>query len=121
MKSTQTFFKKISWPALWFGLLGVYMLFVNPMHAPVFALIVPFVLLALGVFAAVLAVIKNLNALSFMPQSHRRTVAALISFVAVGSLGLQSIGQFSLRDTLILILLAGIAYLYVARNILGTH
>ncbi|MGB4966900.1 MAG: hypothetical protein WBO35_01745 [Candidatus Saccharimonadales bacterium] len=109
---------KATQPVFWLLALLFYMLIVNPQHVPVFGLIVPFVLMGLCLYAACLVLIGSIPRVR-LPKGNHRAVSALVSGVAVCAIGLQSIGQFTLRDFGVLLLLAGVAYLYVARNILG--
>jgi amino acid transporter len=110
---------KATQPVFWLLVLLFYMLIVNPQRVPVFALIVPFVLMGLCLYTTCLVLIGSIPRAVSPPKANHRAVSALLSGVAVCAVGLQSIGQFTLRDFGVLLLLAGVAYLYVARNILG--
>ena len=106
---------------LWFLLLGILMLTVNPMEVPVVVLTVPFLLLSFGLYHALRALVQISDPAERLSLGRQRTIACAGTVVGTGALGLQSIGQLTVRDFLVLLLLAACAYFYIVRNTLGSR
>jgi uncharacterized membrane protein YfhO len=97
------------------GLLLAFMVFTKPTTLPVVVLIVPFILL----FIALLTLWRLLQALGAhylggrSPKSERLGFISCICIVLL--VILQSLGQLTLRDSLTVVALATIGYLYILR------
>lgn len=98
------------------GALLLFMVLTKPAALPVVVLIVPFILL----FIALMSLWRLLQAIGAhyligrSPKGERLGIIACISVVLL--LILQSLGQLTLRDSLTVIALATIGYLYIIRS-----
>ena len=118
----MTMRKEAARAALLWGILIVFMLFTRPANMPVYILFIPFVVLGLGVFSLwqLLAMVyaraggKKDGELS----RKQRAAGIAISLLAVVIIGLQSIGEMTLRDLITVSLLALGAYFYFVRNLI---
>lgn len=92
--------------SLFFGL-------TDPAEVPSFALIVGFFLFAATLYQLIKGLFKlgSWYGLSF--AAHQRRFAKILTGVIAGLVALQSIGQLSQRDILVLIPLAMLAYMYM--------
>ncbi|MFZ1483642.1 MAG: hypothetical protein WAS36_01370 [Candidatus Saccharimonadales bacterium] len=97
---------------------AAFLLFMSTTHPatlPVYALLIPFVLLGLAVYVTLRMLMSKL-----MGQSkHQKIVTILITLFLVTCVGLQSVGQLTFRDFLTVLFLALLGYFYVYRNIVG--
>lgn len=91
---------------------------------PSFVVIVGFLLLVLTFYSLIYGLL-SLGGLYGIPLRHSRQLAVYLSVVAGGLVALQSIGELSSRDVLVLLPLATIGYIYSAyartnrRNLAG--
>jgi hypothetical protein len=84
----------------------------NPSKTPSGLLIVGFVLVALSVYA-VLRILLVLATIYGLPLAqHGRRQALFLGGVCAVLVALQSLGELTLRDVVVLVLLTLIAYLY---------
>jgi hypothetical protein len=95
------------WVALIF-----FLLITDPNHLPVGFLVIPFGILGLAVYKTWLAFTAGSRS-----TNGRKILGLIITFTLVACLGLQSIGEFTPRDFLIVVLFAAIAYFYAARSL----
>ncbi len=101
----------------WFvtGLLVVDLLFftlTNPERLPSFAWIIGLVLLAATLYSLLYAVLGVADWYGLPLGWHRRRLAGMLVGLTCGLLALQSVGELSTRDILVVLPLALIAYLY---------
>ncbi len=90
----------------------------QPNRLPSFVLVVPFVFIFCALWLAIAAVLSW-----FYDRSATKNLraAALAAVLPMLLLILQSIGQLTVRDVLIIIALFGLAYFYMARMGAGTN
>lgn len=90
--------------------LGILLLVTDPRQLPVWVLIVPFGLIGLAVY-------KTWQSLPLVISKGRwrQVSGGVVAFTVVVCVGLQSLGELTLRDILIVVLFASIAYFYLAR------
>jgi hypothetical protein len=102
---------------LGFYILGILLLIsTNPQHIPIIILILPFVIFFAAFTLSILLIMKYLdNGKSFVVSQRRLLSAGLIASLPIISLVLTSIGQFSLRSFITLLILFGIAGFYINR------
>lgn len=86
---------------------------VNPTDAPSFMLIVGFLLLSATVYFVLDGLVAFIG-LYGLPARHRRRVLRTAALVISGILALQSMGQLSARDIVILMPLTALLYFYLA-------
>ena len=111
MKSLQ---KKLPWVI---GLLGLFLIFTtNPTRLPLILLIIPYVIVFIVLFAVSRKFIRHLKPPVGNKASRKQTGAAVI-FAGFPTLCLllQSIGQLSSRDLVILVILFGVLWFYLSR------
>ena len=95
--------------------MGVVLFFTHPTHVPVFLLVLPFVLLGCAVHATTKLVLE-------VPVSRRlsggrkQIIALIVSGIVVACSALQSLGEFSLRDFGVVLLLALLLFFYIDRQ-----
>ena len=105
---------------LWGGLV-VFMMSTRPSHMPVYLLFVPFIVLGLGVYSLwrLLVVIYTRTSGGHKDLSRKQQAAGIaLSLLTAVSMGLQSIGEMTIRDLLTVTLLAVGAYFYFVRNLI---
>lgn len=85
----------------------------DPNETPSFMLMVGFLLLSVTVYY-MLDGLLSLTGLYGLPVRHRKRVLRTMTLLVSGLLALQSIGQLSARDILILAPLTSLMYFYVA-------
>jgi uncharacterized membrane protein YfhO len=86
----------------------------NPDNVPSLMLISGFLLLAATFYYLVLGLMAVAGWYGLSTPKHRRRFARLTTGVVAGVIALQSIGELSARDILVLLPLAILAYLYVS-------
>lgn len=97
----------------------------TPQHLPLVVWILPFVVLFVDIYVLAYLLLRrypHLGKNKVRPQdvgSMRRFQALLIASGVILCLLLESIGQFSLRDLVIIAVLFGILWMYVARSSLS--
>lgn len=93
---------------------GAFFTLTNPNQVDSLVLIVGFLLLSLTSYLLVsrLCVVSQLYGLPLAKQSHR--VALFGTGVIAGLLALQSIGELTLRDLLVVVPLGIVMYLYLS-------
>ena len=82
-------------------------------NVPSFVVIIGFLLLVLTFYSLVYGFL-SLGGVYGVPLRHKRQLAAYLSAVVGGLVALQSIGELSSRDVLVLLPLAIIGYVYSA-------
>lgn len=86
----------------------------DPQEVPSLVLIVGFLLFTATAYCLIRAFLTALSVYGVLPSSsHRRRLARVITGLFAGLVALQSIGQLSSRDVLVLLPLTIMAYLYV--------
>ncbi len=86
----------------------------DPQEVPSIILIVGFLLLTATLYYFVRALLAVARWYGLLPSdSHRRRLARVITGLTAGLVALQSIGQLSIRDVLVLLPLTLLAYLYI--------
>ncbi|MGH7192211.1 MAG: hypothetical protein ACREJM_01615 [Candidatus Saccharimonadales bacterium] len=85
----------------------------DPAAAPSFMLIIGFILLSATIYYLLDGLLSFMR-LYGLPARHRRRVLRTAALLASGLLALQSMGQLSARDILILTPLTALLYFYVA-------
>jgi hypothetical protein len=93
------------------GLLGILFLTTDPQHVPSFLLIIPFILLAILLFGIIRLVLYFFT----VSNTKSRQIAVIGSAIPTLLLGLQSIGQLTVRDAGTIALLTGLSYFYISR------
>jgi hypothetical protein len=93
----------------------LFLVCTNPVKLPLFGLVVPFALLWWAIYQSTMVVQIVLNQQT-PSLFHRRIRAHVVSFVGVAGLAFYSIGELKLRDFIILVLFASLAYFYFART-----
>lgn len=84
----------------------------DPNKVPSFILVLPFLLL----FLLLLTVIQTLLQKRGIPNRKSLKIGVLGAAVPLALLVLQSIGQLTVRDVLVLAALFGLSYFYISRN-----
>jgi hypothetical protein len=107
--------------AVW-GTLVLFMLISNPSALPVYVLFVPFMLFGLAIYRTwrfFLAVYtRRTNRQDTSLTRKQRIGGTVVTAVAVILLGLESLGEMTVRDFITVIVFAIGAYFYFARNII---
>lgn len=93
------------------GLLVILFLSTDPQRVPSLLLIVPFVLFAILLFS----IIRLVLYLFGLSSVRSRQIAVIGSIIPMLLLGLQSIGQLTVRDAGTIALLTGLSYFYISR------
>lgn len=88
--------------------------FTNPNKLPTGLLIVGFILLGFTLYLALRSVIAGLALYGIRTGSHNRRLAVMISLAIIIMVALQSIGELTLRDVVVLLLLNVIIYGYIS-------
>lgn len=83
----------------------------DPQQVPSFMLIVGFILLCLTVYCLLRGLLALLQ-LAGLPLKHRQRLLRAGTMLFGGCIALQSVGQLSSRDVIVLSLLTGLLYLY---------
>jgi hypothetical protein len=86
----------------------------DPHNAPSMVLFAGFLLLATSFYVLLLSALKLFAWYGVSPGRHRKRFIRLSAGVFSGLVALQSIGELSSRDVLVLLPLAIIAYIYVS-------
>jgi hypothetical protein len=93
---------------------GLFFGITNPARVPSAVLIIGFVLVALTMYG-VLRLLLAIAAFYGLPMaSHGKRVALFIGIAGAIALALQSLGELSPRDVVVLALLSVLAYVYVS-------
>ncbi|HEY4161026.1 MAG TPA: hypothetical protein VGM08_03105 [Candidatus Saccharimonadales bacterium] len=101
-------------------LLAAFLALSRPGGLPVVVLILPFVLLFAALYGSWNFLLQLKIRYSARGRPHPRLGAAVcVSIVLL--LVLQSIGQLSLRDVVIVAALVALGYIYTGRTALGAH
>jgi len=101
-------------------LLAAFLGLTQPGGLPVVTLIVPFVLLFAALYVLWSFLLQLKIRYSARGRPHPRLgIAVCVSIVLL--LVLQSVGQLTVRDVVIVAALVGLGYLYMGRTILGVH
>ena len=98
------------------GLIGLDSLFfglTSPTKVPSILLIVGFLLLALTIYHLFRLFLVVISLYGLPTRDHAKRLARLFAGLVAGVLALQSIGELSLRDIMVLTPLAGILYAYL--------
>ena len=112
MKTSRIILLDLSFYA--FGI--VLLISTNSQHIPIVILVLPFAIFLAAFTLTVLMVMKYIsNEKKYVITKKRLLSASLIACLPVLSLVLTSIGQFSLRSFITLLILFGIASFYVNR------
>lgn len=90
--------------------LVVFMFLTNPTDLPSVILVVPFILCYIIAFLSIRLLLGKLGG------GIRTGASALLAGLVVVLLALQSLGQLTARDTVMVILLFGVAFLYIKRK-----
>ena len=85
----------------------------DPAETPSFMLIIGFLLLSATLYYVFDGVFSFMR-LYGLPARHRRRLLRAAALLASGLVALQSMGQLSLKDILILTPLTGLMYFYIA-------
>jgi hypothetical protein len=85
----------------------------DPQEAPSFMLIIGYVLLCVTIFYLVDAVL-SVSRLYGVPVRHKRRVLRSTVLLISGLVALQSIGQLSTRDVIVLMPLSALLYMYLS-------
>ena len=85
----------------------------NAANVPPFVVIIGFLLLIVTFYSLVYGFLSLVGVYG-IPLHHKRQLAVYLSAVVGGLVALQSIGELSLRDVLVLLPLAIIGYVYSA-------
>ncbi len=86
----------------------------NPDSAPSLVLIIGFLLLIANVYALSLGLLKLASWYGLMPSKQLRRLARIATSLFGGLIALQSIGELSPRDVLVLLPFVLLTYLYVS-------
>lgn len=86
----------------------------NPQSAPSVMLIVGFLLLTTNVYVLALAMLKMTGWYGLPLGKQRRRLARIMAGVFGGLVALQSIGELSPRDVVVLLPIVVLMYLYVS-------
>jgi hypothetical protein len=92
------------------GLVGIFTV-INPQSAPSFVLILPFVLLAVLMYLALIYLFE----LQGISLQKRRRIAVLCTGLPMSFLVMQSIGQLTLRDVATISIVFLLSYFYILR------
>jgi hypothetical protein len=95
-------------------LLALVLLFmtVDPDHVPSFMLVLPFVLLSILLISVVSFFLQRQG----VGSKKGIKIAVLCSSLPMLLLVLQSIGQLTVRDVLVVLLLFGLSFFYISRT-----
>ena len=108
-------FKRQFWPLI--GLFmadGLFFGLTNPATIASFWLIIGFGLLALTLYHIWKGLLWAASWYGLPTRRHAKRLAKLLSGLTVGLLALQSIGELTLRDVLVLLPLASLLYVYLS-------
>jgi hypothetical protein len=86
----------------------------SPHSAPSIVLFIGFLLLAVSFYVLLLGALKLVAWYGVSPGRHRKRFIRLMTGVFSGLVALQSIGELSTRDVLVVLPLALLAYLYLS-------
>lgn len=86
----------------------------NTESAPSAILIVGFLLFAVNAYALSLGLLKLAGLYGLAPVGQRRRLARITTVVFSGLVALQSIGELSARDILVLLPFVALTYFYVS-------
>lgn len=86
----------------------------NPNKVPSVMLIVGFLLVALSLYALLRLLLAGLSFYGLPVRSHGKRVALLLAISGSLAIALQSLGELTARDVLVLGLLSIIAYVYTS-------
>lgn len=92
-------------------ILLLFLLLTDPQELSPWLLALPFGLLFLILLSACLGALQRYG----MERPKRLRISVSVASVVVILLALQSLGQLTVRDVLVLCLFFGISYIYVAR------
>lgn len=111
--------KILSHPRFWrlAGLLTIDALLfglTDPRQVPSLMLIVAFLLLVVTVYQLMLTLLLAADWYGLPGKAHRRRQARILTGVTGGLIALQSIGELGMRDILVVVPLALLAYLYIS-------
>lgn len=89
----------------------ILVLTTDPTRLPSITLIVPFILLAIILWSSSFLILRSVG----LSRARSIRLGLVIAGLPVGLLILQSIGQLTLRDVIVIFTFFGIAYFYIAR------
>ncbi|MBL8122161.1 hypothetical protein JNM87_05445 [Candidatus Saccharibacteria bacterium] len=100
------------------ALLLVVLMSTRPEQLPLPLLVVPFILLWAGIYELLSAVLAGRQGSRLNKDGRRvKPFAAVLASTFVACMGLKSIGEFTLRDFITVVLFAVVAYFYATRNL----
>jgi len=106
---------RTKWPIAALILLdGLFFGFSDPAKVPPVLLIVGFGLFVASLYLLVSLLLKMARWYGISFGRHRKRAAAVVTGVAAGTVALQSMGQLSPRDVLVLLPFACLTYLYTS-------
>jgi hypothetical protein len=118
------FIRKLLQLSILIGLTLLFLIMTNPSKLPSFALVVPFVLITIILYLALMTFIEYIKGSKNSDHSvyivRPRVVAAMVAGFPVILLVLQSIGQLSLRDVLTVVTIFLLVYFYSAKFTIGS-
>ena len=99
------------------GILLFLMLITQPSDMPVYVFILPFVLFFCFIYNLLsLGIMRNALNKSESDKNFRKKVVFVVSLGLTVFLSLQSIGQLTVRDIVMVLLIGMIGYFYIVRN-----
>lgn len=102
----------VSWLALM-----LFLATTHPHKLPVYLLVAPFLLIGVALYGTLVSLHEMLpQKLRGSAGPSRRLLWALLSVGATLLLGLQSIGEFKLLDSLVVVGFVALTYFYITRN-----
>lgn len=104
--------KALFFAAACFVTLLILFFITDPNKVPSFVLVLPFLLLFLVIFLLISHILEKKG----LPDRKRLKIAALGAGMPLVLLVLQSIGQLTVKDVLVLSVLFVLSYFYIVRN-----
>jgi hypothetical protein len=93
---------------------GLFFSLTNPNAVPSGVLIVGFILVALSLYVLLRLILTALDFYGLPVNQHSKRIALVLGLSGSLAIALQSLGELTARDILVLSLLSAIAYVYVS-------
>jgi len=112
--------KELLRTGIWWGLLLAFFLITNPVNLPVYILFVPFIMLGFATYELVGLLVAlyshGRTRITDASAKKQKAAAVAVSILTVIIAGLESLGELTIRDVVVVVLLALGAYFYFVRS-----
>lgn len=92
------------------------LLFTNPLKLPLIVLLMPFILMLIGLWAALFYISMKVVSVNIMSTKKRLVFTFSVAMLPTLLLILKSINQLSPRDGLLLVIFTSILLMYIGRT-----